>query len=230
MKIRATDIGLAAYADAWRAMRRFTDARGAAAQDELWLVQHPPVFTLGRAGREGHILRPGTIPIVRSDRGGQVTYHGPGQLVVYTLLDIKRLNIGPRELVRRIEGGIIDYLHAVGIVGQRRQGAPGVYVDSAKIAALGLRIKNGRSYHGFALNVAMDLEPFSRIDPCGYAGLQVTQLTDLGIDADCAAVSRRLIPEVVASLYPGAEAELEFRRCAVDGLSLADDHADAMPE
>jgi lipoyl(octanoyl) transferase len=171
-------------------------------------VQHPPVFTLGRGGKPEHILAAGTIPVVHSDRGGQVTYHGPGQLVVYVLLDTHRLGIGPRELVRRLEQGVLQLLAEFGIEAERRAGAPGVYVGDAKVAALGLRLRNGMSYHGLALNVDLDLEPFLRINPCGYAGLRVTRLRDLGVALDCAAVRARLVPHLARALYGGMAPQL----------------------
>lgn len=187
-------------------MQAFTAARTAQTPDELWLVEHPPVFTLGRAGKPEHLLAPGDIPVVHSDRGGQVTYHGPGQLVVYTLLDVRRLGLGPRELVRRIEQGIIDYLASLGIDGQRRAGAPGVYCGGAKIAALGLRIRAHGSYHGLALNVDMDLEPFARINPCGYAGLAVTDLRRQGLAVGLGQVAADLPIALCRNLYGGAVA------------------------
>lgn len=161
-------------------MRAFTDARGPDTPDELWLLQHDPVFTLGQAGKPEHVLAAGDIPVIPVDRGGQVTYHGPGQIVAYPLLDLRRLGIGVRELVNRIEQATIDTLAEWNILGTRRGGAPGVYIGEAKIAALGLRVRRGCSFHGLAFNIAMDLEPFRRINPCGYAGLQVTQMLDLG--------------------------------------------------
>ena len=161
-------------------MQAFTDTRGPQSCDELWIVEHERVFTLGQAGRWEHVLVPGDIPVVPVDRGGQVTYHGPGQIVAYPLLDLRRLAIGVRELVNCIEQAIIDTLANWAIHAQRRAGAPGVYVGDAKIAALGLRIRRGCSFHGLAFNVAMDLEPFQRINPCGYQGLAVTQVRDLG--------------------------------------------------
>ncbi len=161
-------------------MQAFTDARGAGTADELWLLEHDPVFTLGQAGRLEHVLAPGAIPVIPVDRGGQVTYHGPGQIVAYPLLDLRRLGIGVRELVHRIEQAVIDTLAEWNIAAARREGAPGVYVADAKIAALGLRVRRGCTFHGLAFNVAMDLEPFRRINPCGYAGLAVTQVIDLG--------------------------------------------------
>ncbi len=161
-------------------MQRFTDARSETTADELWVVEHEPVFTLGQAGKPEHVLAPGDIPVVHVDRGGQVTYHGPGQIVVYPLLELRRLGIGVREYVCRIEQALIDTLDEWNIVAQRRDGAPGVYVADAKIAALGIRVRRGCTFHGLAFNVAMDLEPFHRINPCGYQGLQVTSVLDLG--------------------------------------------------
>lgn len=170
--------GLQDYPATWAAMRAFTDARDADTPDELWLLEHPPVFTLGQAGRPEHLLAPGAIPVIQTDRGGQVTYHGPGQLVAYLLLDLRRAGIGVKRLVERLEQAIIDLLAEHGVQAERRANAPGVYVAGAKIASLGLRVRNGCCYHGLALNVDMDLEPFGRINPCGYAGLRVTQLVD----------------------------------------------------
>lgn len=167
------------YLETWQKMRYFTDVRTADTADELWFLQHPPVYTLGKNAKAEHILNAENIPVVNTDRGGQVTYHGPGQIVVYTLLDLNRLKTGVRELVTMIEQSIIDLLAGYGVAANARREAPGVYVNNAKIAALGLRVRKGCSFHGLALNVDMDLEPFSRINPCGYAGLEVTQLTDL---------------------------------------------------
>ena len=160
-------------------MQRFTDARNEQTTDELWLVEHDPVFTLGQAGKPEHVLMPGDIPVIHVDRGGQVTYHGPGQLVAYPLLDLRRLKLGVREYVNRIEQALIDTLADWNILAARREGAPGVYVNGAKIAALGIRVRRGCSFHGLAFNIAMDLEPFKRINPCGYEGLQVTSMLDL---------------------------------------------------
>jgi lipoyl(octanoyl) transferase len=174
-------------------MKTFTDERSAETEDELWLVEHPPVFTLGQAGKREHILNPGDIAIVQSDRGGQVTYHGPGQLVGYLLIDLRRRRLGVRDLVSGIENALIDFLASQGIVAQARKEAPGVYVGAAKIAALGLRIRKGRSYHGFSLNVDMDLEPFTRINPCGYEGLEVTQLRLQGVEMDVHGASVQLV-------------------------------------
>ena len=174
-------LGRVDYEPTWHAMQEFTAARTPETPDELWVVEHRPVFTLGQAGKPEHILNDVGVPIVKIDRGGQVTYHGPGQVVIYLLLDLQRLKIRVRELVTAIEQAIIDVLADCGIAAERRTGAPGVYVGDAKIAALGLRIKNGCSYHGLSLNVDMDLSPFAAINPCGYAGLRVTQTRDLGI-------------------------------------------------
>lgn len=189
-------LGRQPYAPVWRAMQRFTDARGDATRDELWVVEHDPVFTLGQAGKDEHVLAPGDIPVIHVDRGGQVTYHGPGQIVVYPLLDLRRLGIGVREYVCRIEQAIIDTLLEWNIIAVRREGAPGVYVGEAKIAALGIRVRRGCTFHGLAFNVDMDLEPFQRINPCGYQGLQVTSVLDLGGPSGLAPVQRVLLDEL----------------------------------
>lgn len=175
------DLGRHAYAPVWRAMQAFTDARSERTPDELWLVEHDPVFTLGQAGKPEHVLMPGEIPVLQVDRGGQVTYHGPGQLVAYPLLDLKRLKIGVRDYVCKIEQAIIDTLDTWNIGAARKDGAPGVYVNGAKIAALGIRVRRGCSFHGLAFNITGEsTPPFARINPCGYAGLQVVALADLG--------------------------------------------------
>jgi lipoyl(octanoyl) transferase len=171
------ELGLRPYEPVWRAMQAFTDGRDPDTPDELWSVRHPPVFTLGQAGKREHVLAAGEIPVVQVDRGGQVTYHGPGQVVLYPLLDLRRLGVGVRELVDLIEQSLIDVLADFGVSAARREGAPGVYVGAAKIAALGLRVRRGCSFHGLAFNIDMDLEPFARINPCGYEGLPVTQLS-----------------------------------------------------
>jgi len=170
-------LGLMDYETVWRAMQTFTDQRDENTPDELWLVEHPPVFTQGQAGRAEHILAPGDIPVIQVDRGGQVTYHGPGQIVAYPLIDISRLDMGVRKLVTGIEQAIIDVLQTYGVDAQLLEGAPGVYIDGIKIASLGLRIRKGKSFHGLSFNINMDLEPFQRINPCGYEGLQVTNLS-----------------------------------------------------
>jgi len=193
---RVRDLGLQDYLPIWRAMGEFTDARSAQTADELWVVEHRPVFTLGQSGKLEHVLQPGTIPVLHVDRGGQVTYHGPGQIVVYPLLDLRRLGIGVRGYVQRLEQAVIDTLAEWNIGGLRREGAPGVYVNDAKIASLGVRIRRGCSFHGLALNTAMDLEPFSRINPCGYAGLAVTSLADLGGTSDIEKVKQVLLDEL----------------------------------
>jgi len=192
-------LGLSQYQPTWRAMQAFTDRRDPETPDELWLLEHPPIFTLGQAGRAEHLLNPGAIPVLQVDRGGQVTYHGPGQLVGYLLLDLRRAGYGVKGLVRLLEQALVRLLAGYGIESAPRADAPGVYVQGAKIASLGLRVRRGCSFHGLALNVAMDLEPFSRIDPCGHPGLAVTQLADLGGPADLARVSRDLTA-VVAQL------------------------------
>jgi lipoyl(octanoyl) transferase len=175
------ELGLVAYEPTLQAMKDLTDSRTPDDPDQLWLLQHHRVFTQGQAGKAEHVLAPGDIPVIQVDRGGQVTYHGPGQVVIYLLLDLARLKIKVRELVTAIEQGVIDFLAAHGVHAERRAGAPGVYVGDAKIAALGLKIKNSCSYHGLALNVDMDLSPFAAINPCGYAGLKVIQTKDLNI-------------------------------------------------
>jgi lipoyl(octanoyl) transferase len=204
MRIEVRDLGRTQYMDAFRKMREYTTARTAVSVDEIWLTEHDPVFTQGQAGKSEHVLAPGDIPVVRSDRGGQVTYHGPGQLVGYLMIDIRRAGITPRGLVTAIERSIIDLLETYGISGKNRADAPGVYVDGAKVASLGLRIKRGCSYHGLALNVAMDLEPFSRINPCGLRGIQVTQLSALGGPSRIEDVKSPLIERLRLYLHPRA--------------------------
>ncbi|HET9042268.1 MAG TPA: lipoyl(octanoyl) transferase LipB [Burkholderiales bacterium] len=189
-------MGVTEYAAAYDAMRAFTARRTADTPDELWLLEHPPVYTLGQAGKPEHVLRDNGIPVVRADRGGQVTYHGPGQAVVYALLDLRRRGLTVKRLVWLLEQAVIDLLAAHGVAGARRAGAPGVYFEGAKVAALGLRGRGGCTYHGLALNVNMDLAPFRDINPCGYWGLAVTQLVELGValapDAAAAALAARL--------------------------------------
>ncbi len=193
-------LGLQPYEPVYRQMREFTLARTPETLDELWLLQHPPVFTQGQAGKAEHLLAPGDIPVVQSDRGGQVTYHGPGQLMVYVLLDLQRLGYGIRSLVTRLEQAMIDCLADYGISAAARPDAPGVYVDGKKIGSLGLRVRKACSYHGLALNVAMDLEPFARINPCGFSGLEVTQISALGGPADVEQVGRDLMPHLLRHL------------------------------
>jgi len=192
------DLGRQPYEPVWRAMQAFTDARDEATPDELWLVEHEPVFTLGQAGKPEHVLAPGEIPVIHVDRGGQVTYHGPGQIVLYPLLDLRRLKLGVREYVCRIEQAIIDTLGDWNIEAVRREGAPGVYVAGAKIAALGIRVRRGCTFHGLAFNIDMDLSPFLRINPCGYEGLRVTSMVDLGGPSGIEAVKPALVGHVAA--------------------------------
>lgn len=197
--LQIRQLGLRPFAEVWQAMRAFTDARTADTPDELWFVQHPPVYTLGQAGKPEHILEAGEIPVIHTDRGGQVTYHGPGQLIAYLLMDLRRQQLGPKALVERLELALITTLAHYAINAHARSDAHGVYVGDKKIASLGLRIRRGCSYHGLALNVDMDLTPFTRINPCGYAGLQMAQLrehlpaeTAITIDAVAAVLEREM--------------------------------------
>ena len=228
--LRLKQLGQRDYQEVWAAMREFTETRGTETVDELWLVEHPPVYTLGRNGDPAHILKPsvdagfrqpcrnddkslnstalgarvrevGEIPIVESDRGGQVTYHGPGQLVAYTLFDLNRLGIGIRSLVTGLENAVINTLAQYGVKAEARRDAPGVYMDGKKIASLGLRIRKGCSYHGLSLNVDMDLSPFSTINPCGYPGLEVTQLVDLGVPVRTFEVAVPLVGAIIAGVW-----------------------------
>jgi lipoyl(octanoyl) transferase len=193
-------LGQQPYAETFEAMRAFTQARTAETPDEIWFLEHSPVFTQGQAGKAEHLLLTGDIPVVQADRGGQVTYHGPGQSVVYLLLDLHRLGYGIRSLVTRLESALIATLAGYGIAAVAQRDAPGVYVDGAKIASLGLRVRNGRTYHGIALNVKMDLEPFSRINPCGYQGLRMTQIAALGGPGDLSTVNADLERELLRAL------------------------------
>jgi lipoyl(octanoyl) transferase len=197
-------LGRTGYESCWRAMREFTDARKGETEDEIWLTEHAPIYTLGLAGRREHLLRENGIPVLKVDRGGQVTYHGPGQVVAYTLFDLARARMGVREMVRRIESAVILWLGSLGVEAYGKSAAPGVYAETpggeAKIAALGLKIRNGCSYHGLAVNVAMDLSPFADIDPCGYPGLAVTQLADLGVVRSVEQAGAELAPYLVRSL------------------------------
>jgi len=199
-KIIVRQLGTVDYEPTWRRMQEFTEQRNTEATDELWLVEHPPVFTLGKAAKHEHLLNTGDIQVIQIDRGGQVTYHGPGQLVLYTMIDLQRKNLGVRALVTLLEQAIISTLAIFGVDAIARSDAPGVYVDGSKIAAVGLRIRKGRSFHGISLNLDMDLEPFSRINPCGYSGLKVTQLTDLVNVPDKIEVHRLLIQQLINQL------------------------------
>ena len=198
-RLRIRRLGLADYEPVWRAMQDFTDSRGADTDDELWLVEHPPVFTQGQAGKAEHVLAPGDIPVIQVDRGGQVTYHGPGQIVAYPLVDLKRSGVGVRDFVNRIEETIIRVLARYGVTGERLEGAPGIYVEGDKIASLGLRVRRGCTFHGLAFNIDMDLEPFQRINPCGYQGLRVVRLADFA-ELEFAEVEGHLVQEFVKQL------------------------------
>jgi lipoyl(octanoyl) transferase len=193
-------LGLVEYQPTWRAMQRFTEERDGATPDEIWFLEHPPVFTLGVNASPAHLIAPGDIPVVQIDRGGQVTYHGPGQLVVYPLIDLKRLGLGIRDYVSALERAVIDLAAEFGIAAECRRDAPGVYVAGAKLASVGVRVRRGGSYHGLALNVALDLEPFSRINPCGYQGLAMTQLSVLGGPRSVAAAAEALEPHLRRTL------------------------------
>ena len=193
-------LGLVPYETTWRAMQRFTDERDDQTRDEIWLLEHPPVFTLGMNGKPEHVLAAGEIPVVEIDRGGQVTYHGPGQLVVYALLDLRRHKLGVRELVMALENAIINTVSAWGIKAEARRSAPGVYVAGRKLASVGLRIRRGCSYHGLAFNVGMDLQPFQRINPCGYQGLEVVDLATLGVTSTVQLVAQAMAPKLLDAL------------------------------
>ena len=201
------NLGRVEFEPTWRAMQAFSRSRGPDAADEIWIVEHPPVFTLGLAGRAAHVLDPGAIPVVRTDRGGQVTYHGPGQVVCYLLVDLRRLAFGVRELVRRIEAALVATLAEYDIAAHAEPGMPGVYLTRAdgtlaKIGAIGLRVANHSTYHGLALNVDMDLEPFQRIDPCGYPGLAVAQMKDQGVSDSMERIGARLAAQLLSRLAP----------------------------
>jgi lipoyl(octanoyl) transferase len=181
-------------------MQRFTDERGSTTPDEVWFLEHPPVFTLGMNASPAHVLAPGDIPVVQIDRGGQVTYHGPGQLVVYPLIDLRRSGLGIRDLVTALEQSVIDLAAAHGITAESRRGAPGVYVDDRKLASVGIRVRRGASYHGLAVNVRLDLEPFNRINPCGYQGLRMTQFSELGGPDSVEVAAQALEPYLLRAL------------------------------
>ena len=199
--VRVQRLGIVDYEPTWRAMQRFTAGRDAGTPDELWMLQHPPVYTLGIAGKAEHLPRVDNgIPVVRTDRGGQITYHGPGQVIAYLLLDMRQRALNVRTLVRRMEQAVIDLLADYGVQAQGREGAPGVYVGAAKLAALGLRIRSGCCYHGIALNVDMDLSPFRAINPCGYPGLEVTQMRDLNITDTIECAGAALVHHLIRNL------------------------------
>lgn len=203
LAINTKYLGMVDYLLAWQAMKEFTANRDSHTPDEIWLLQHPSVYTQGIAGKPEHLLYQNDIPLVRTDRGGQITFHGPGQLIAYLLLDLRRLKLNVRELVRKMEGAVIDLLRAYRIEAEGRVEAPGVYVHNAKIASLGLKIKNGCCYHGIALNVDMDLTPFAAINPCGYAGLRVTQIKDLGIDDKMDVLGQKMIEKLQIKFAEG---------------------------
>jgi lipoyl(octanoyl) transferase len=205
-------LGLVAYEPTWRAMQRFTEERDAATPDEVWLLEHPPVFTLGINANPAHLLAPGGVPVVQIDRGGQVTYHGPGQLVVYPLIDLRRAGLGIRDFVTALERAVIEVAAQFGIAAEARRSAPGVYVAGRKLASVGVRVRRGASYHGLAVNVALDLAPFQRINPCGYAGLQMTQFSELGGPQSVDACAQALEPALLAALG------LKTRRHAVTAV------------
>ncbi|HKU13713.1 MAG TPA: lipoyl(octanoyl) transferase LipB [Steroidobacteraceae bacterium] len=202
-------LGRVDYEPTWRAMQALTEQRGPQTRDEIWFLEHPPVFTLGMNAAREHVLAPGDIPVVQIDRGGQVTYHGPGQLVVYPLLDVRRHALGVRQLVVALENGIIALLASWNIEAVGRRDAPGIYVEGRKLASIGLRIRRGCSYHGLAFNVAMDLEPFRRINPCGYRGLEVTDLRTLGVSVELRSVAEQLAPHLLRALGTSADASWE---------------------
>jgi len=193
-------LGRYEYEPIWTAMKAFTDRRQPQDLDEVWMLEHEPIFTQGQAGKAEHLLNPGQIPVLQVDRGGQVTYHGPGQLMIYLLLDLRRRKLGVRQLVTLMENSVITLLAEQGIEAAAKPDAPGVYVQGAKVAALGLRVRRGCCYHGLSLNVDLDLAPFAGINPCGYRGLQVTRLADLGVDLDLAAAQRRLMAHLLTEL------------------------------
>ncbi|KVW97106.1 lipoate--protein ligase [Thiobacillus denitrificans] len=195
------ELGRVEYEPTWRAMQDFTARRTPDTLDEIWLLEHPPVYTQGQAGKAEHLIAATDIPVVPIDRGGQITYHGPGQVVAYVLVDLRRRGYGVRELVSRMEQAVIDLLAAQGVIAARRAGAPGVYVDGAKIAALGLRVRHGCTYHGLAFNVDMDLAPFAAINPCGYAGMAVTQCRDLGVQLSPPQAGQILARTLLDAIY-----------------------------
>jgi lipoyl(octanoyl) transferase len=202
-------LGLVEYEPTWRAMQRFTDERDESTPDEIWFLEHPPVFTLGMNAKREHVLAPGDIPVVQIDRGGQVTYHGPGQLVVYPLVDLRRAKLGIRDLVTALERAVVDFAASFGVTAECRRNAPGVYVDGRKIASVGIRVRRGASYHGLAINVCNDLEPFGRINPCGYAGLQMTRTAELGGPVSVPLAISKFQPFLLRALVTGASPTLD---------------------
>jgi len=214
-EVSVCKLGLQDYEPVWRAMQRFTDLRNAATPDEIWFCEHHPVFTLGLNAAPEHLLAPGNIPVVQIDRGGQVTYHGPGQLMIYPLIDIRRAGLSVRDLVTALEQCVVDLAAEYDIEAASRRDAPGVYVDGVKLASVGLRIRRGASFHGMALNVDVDLEPFSRINTCGFQDLDVTDLARLGADDDTGLVADRLLPHLLRHL------RLDVAACS-DGLSVVE--------
>jgi lipoyl(octanoyl) transferase len=214
-------LGLVPYEPTWRAMQRFTDERDAGTRDEIWLLEHSPVFTLGLNARREHLKQTGDIPVVQIDRGGQVTYHGPGQLVVYPLLDLRRRSLGVRELVVALENSVIDYACELGVAARGSRAAPGVYVGEAKLASVGLRIRRGSSYHGMALNVSLDPEPFQRIDVCGYPGLAITRLADLCGICHVASAAAGLMPHLLRRLGVGAAARPQATASSQSAISTS---------
>ena len=203
--IAVRDLGQTDYEPVWRDMQRFTDERDESTRDEIWFTQHHPVFTLGLNAAPEHVLAPGDIPVIQIDRGGQVTYHGPGQLMIYPLIDIRRAGLGVRDLVTALEQTAVDLAADYGIAAASRRDAPGVYVAGAKLASVGLRIRHGASFHGMALNIDVDLEPFSRINPCGFANLEVTSLAKLNVECSLAAVRDKLSPHLLRHLHLSAD-------------------------
>jgi len=200
MQLEIKDLNVKTYHDIWQQMKNFTDSRDENTRDEIWLVEHPPVFTLGQQAKKEHLLNPGDIPIIQTDRGGQVTYHGPGQLVLYPLIQLKRYDLGVRGLVTLLENLMIRLLDDYDIKAYARDDAPGVYVNSAKIGSIGLRVRRGASYHGLALNVAMDLRPFSRINPCGMSNLTMTQIQDFVPNINLSLVKQNIIVHLTQAL------------------------------
>lgn len=200
MPITIRNLGIQPYASTWQDMQRFTQNRDTETPDEIWITEHPPVYTLGLNGKREHLFNTGDIPVINSDRGGQVTYHGPGQLIIYTLIDIKRLNLGVRSLVTALEQAMISTLAQYGIIAVARADAPGVYVNDKKIGSIGLRIKKNCSYHGLSINNQMDLSPFDHINTCGYSGLEVTQLADLGVTVSNAELAIPITQAIITAL------------------------------